>query len=476
MSTVSQKVRVRFAPSPTGHLHIGGLRTALFNMLFARHYGGIFLVRIEDTDMQRSRQEFTDSILESLSWAEVMPDEPMVTQSEHFDQHTVVLQTMLKNGTAYPCICAPEEIIERQREFLEGEYMYGKYDGHCRSKMMGVIPDQPYVVRFALPTDIKHITFDDLIRGPVTFDSDQFDDFIIARSDKRPMYNFVVTVDDADMGITHVIRGEDHISNTPKQILLYQACGYSVPKFAHLPLILGPSGDRLSKRDAATSVLEYKHGGYLPAGLLNYLARLGWSHGDQEIFTRDEMIKHFSLETVGKKGAVFDPKKLAWVNSMHIRSLSAADLAHYINTHMQSETPALSSVWDATVLHALIDLYKERVTTVIELIDQLTSLAQIPTVYDADDLTTWVTADTRQHLQTVLQTLEALSSFSVELVTQELKNTAKTLGVKLVTIAQPIRIALVGKAASPGIFALMALLGKQRVCIRIRALLDALVK
>ena len=249
-------VRVRFAPSPTGHLHIGGLRTALFNWLFAHHNKGVFLLRIEDTDLERSTPEYTQSILESLAWAQIHSDEEIVIQSARLSAHQEVIEKLVSEKKAYRCYCTPAEIALRQNRPADVDPEFAKYDGFCRHQLPQ--EGKPFVVRFALPENQKTITFQDVIRGDVTFDMDQFDDFIIARSDGRPMYNFVVVVDDAFMRITHVIRGEDHISNTPKQILLYQACGYSLPAFAHLPLILGPSGQRLSKRDAATSVLDYK--------------------------------------------------------------------------------------------------------------------------------------------------------------------------------------------------------------------------
>ena len=276
MSNSSQLVRVRFAPSPTGHLHIGGLRAALFNWLFARHNGGKFLLRIEDTDLVRSTQEYTDSILSSFKWAGITPDEPIVIQSQRIAEHKKVIERLLEQGAMYRCFCSQDELETRLTKIQGSEGLVTKYDGKCRNADQNL--QKPFVVRFKLPANQSEIVFEDLIRGRVAFDINQFDDFIVARSDGSPMYNFVVVVDDAFMNITHVIRGEDHISNTPKQIMLYQACGYPLPQFAHLPMILGPSGERLSKRDGATSVLEYKQQGYLPDALLNYLARLGWSH------------------------------------------------------------------------------------------------------------------------------------------------------------------------------------------------------
>ena len=304
----TQHVRVRFAPSPTGHLHIGGLRAAIFNWLFARHHKGTFLLRIEDTDRERSKQEYTDAILDAFAWMGITSDEPLIIQSERINAHIVVIKKLLEEGKAYRCYCSQEEVLQRHVD-AGGDAHFVKYDGKCRFQTSQDRVGE-HVVRFAIPSSVQHISFDDMIRGPITVASDELDDFIIARSDYSPMYNFVVVVDDAFMKITHVIRGEDHISNTPKQILLYQACGYEIPQFAHAPNILGPSGKKLSKREAAASVLEYRTMGYLPQALCNYLVRLGWSHGDQEVFSEQELIACFSLDAVGKKDQFLIKKSL----------------------------------------------------------------------------------------------------------------------------------------------------------------------
>ena len=314
------EVHVRFAPSPTGHLHIGGLRTAIFNWLFARHNNGAFLVRIEDTDKERSKPEYEHSILESLSWMGITTDEPITIQSARDAEHKKLIEKLIDEGKAYKCYCSLEDLVARL-----GYQEHQKYDGFCKTHTPDD-PSKPYVVRFAVPRDKPTISFNDLIRGTVTFDFDQFDDFIIARSDSAPTYNFVVVVDDEDMNITHVIRGEDHISNTPKQIMLYHALGYQLPIFAHIPLILGPAGNRLSKRDAATSVLQYKQAGYLPAAFFNYLVRLGVAHGDQEVFSKEELVSLFKVKEVGKKSTIFDIQKLTWLNGVYIRKASPTNL------------------------------------------------------------------------------------------------------------------------------------------------------
>lgn len=457
-------VRVRFPPSPTGHLHIGGLRTALFNYLFARHYHGQFLLRIEDTDRERSKTEYVDSILASLAWVGIQADEPVVIQSEQIKRHQEVAQQLLTQGKAYRCYCAQDDLKGRSEEEL-----FFKYDGRCRSRHDQ--PNSPYVIRFKLP-EVTEISFDDLIRGSVTIPRDQLDDFIIVRSDGTPMYNFVVVVDDADACITHVIRGEDHISNTPKQILLYQACGYAVPQFAHVPFILGPSGDRLSKRDGAVSVLAYKELGYLPEALINYLVRLGWAHGDQEIFSLKELIELFTLDGVGKKGAIFDLQKLNWLNGLYIRERSAESLLSYITKEMDLSLPDQLATWNRPTLLQVIDVYKERVSTMQELIQEIALLYSGPSAYDEADMRTWITPQTKGHLRKLLHALESMPHFDADTLSTCIKGLAKELGLKFASIAQPIRIALIGKSSGPGIFEMLIKIGKKESCDRIAALVD----
>ena len=348
---IVENARVRFAPSPTGNLHIGGLRAAIFNWLFAHHHKGAFVIRIEDTDRARSTQEYTDSIIDSLAWMQIKSDEPLHIQSEFESKHKEYLQRLLSEGNAYKCYCSTEELESR----LDANQ---KYDLCCRDKECPELEERPYVVRFKVPESIERLTFTDLIRGEITFERDQLDDFIIARSDGTPVYNFVVVIDDAEMKINYVIRGEEHLGNTPKQILLYNALGFDEPQWAHLPLILSPNGGKLSKRDGAVSVLEYKKDGYLPEALLNYLVRLGWSHGDQEVFTRQELIDLFTLEAVGKSGAAFDVEKLDWLNGLFIRNMTAEALLDYIQTTMGLDLNFAD--WSQEQVIALINLYKER--------------------------------------------------------------------------------------------------------------------
>lgn len=462
----SSQVRVRFAPSPTGHLHIGSFRTALFNWLFARHHGGTFLLRIEDTDLERSTQEYVQSIMAALDWVDLKPDEQVVIQSERLQEHEQVLQKLLQEGTAYKCFCTQQEIADRS-----GGSEFISYDGLCRTADQA--SDKPYVIRFKLP-DITEVSFDDLIRGTITVPAGQLDDFIIARSDGRPTYNFVVVVDDASMGITQVIRGEDHISNTPKQILLYQACGYSIPQFAHMPLILGPSGDRLSKRDGATSALAYKELGYLPDALVNYLVRLGWSHGDQEIFSREQLIEFFTLDAVGKKGSIFDIEKLNWVNGVYIRERSAKELLVYIAAELDATFVQRLSGWDTAQVEQAIDLYKERVSTLVELMKEVALLHDGPESYQQSDVEKWTDSQTKEYLDALITMIQDDKPDSLDVLKDAVKSLTKTMGIKFVKLAQPMRIALIGSSAGPGVFEMFFVVGSQQALARFMRLRDAL--
>ncbi len=470
--TSNKSVRVRFAPSPTGHLHIGGLRTAIFNWLFARHNNGTFLLRIEDTDIERSKPEYTASILESLDWADIRADEPMVIQTHNIAHHKAVIEQLLKAGKAYRCVCTPQDLADRCGSAV-GDEFFIKYDEHCRNKQID--DSVASVIRFALPKDIDHISFNDIIRGTVTFPIEQFDDFVIARTDGTPMYNFVVVVDDAAMRITHVIRGEDHISNTPKQIMLYQACGYTVPQFAHLPLILGPSGERLSKRDAATSVGEYKAEGFLPEALINYLVRLGWAHHDQEIFTREELISLFSLDHVSKKGAIFDIQKLQWVNSVYMKSYSAEELLSYITTAIDTHFLKSVSSWKIEQTHQAIVLYQGRTKTIQELIAEVQLLYAGPSSYNQADVVTWLNDAVVAMIPKLIERCDAIDFTNHDDLAQQLKAFAKEQDIKLTQILQPLRIALIGKSDGPGVFDMMKILGKQ-TCIRRLATLPIVIE
>ena len=466
---MADSVRVRFAPSPTGHLHIGGMRSAIFNWLFARHNKGAFLLRIEDTDLERSKKEYTDSILASFAWMQIDWDEPVVIQSERIARHREIAAQLLAQGKAYYCTCSPEQVVERLKNTPGFDPNFIKYDGYCRDKK-----NNSGAIRFRIPDNCEAIKWHDLIRDLISIEPEQLDDFIIVRSDGTPMYNFVVVVDDADMRISHVIRGEEHIANTPKQILLYNACNFPLPQFAHLPMILGPDGSKLSKRDAATGVFEYKTAGYLPDALFNYLVRLGWAHGDQEVFTKDEMIKFFDLAHVGKKGAIFDQQKLDWINGVYMRN--ATD-EHLLETIIKDVCPTFASDlprWKHETFLVLINIYKQRAKTLKELVDDIKGLYTAPASYVQADIAQWIGASTMQELQEVRALLDKQPTISADSLNQLFKDWAKSKNIKITAIAQPLRLALIGKTSGPGVFDLMAVLGKHEVMHRIDALLEYL--
>lgn len=461
-------VRVRFAPSPTGHLHIGGLRAALFNWLFARNQKGTFLIRIEDTDYERSTQAYKQSILDSFSWAGIHSDEPLVIQSERASEHVQAAYSLVAEKKAYICICTQAELESRLGANAAQGTAYTRYDGRCRDKNYAHSDlQEPYVIRFKIPENQGAIVFNDLIRGEISFEAAILDDFIIVRSGNLPMYNFVVVLDDAFMNISHIIRGEDHISNTPKQILLYQALGYTLPEFGHLPLILGPDGARLSKRDAATSVLDYKKNGFLAEALINYLVRLGWSSGDQEIFTLQEMISQFSLKAIGKKGAIFDIKKLEWVNSVYIKQKSGRELFNLIIQDLNPLFADQINNWTTEQIIYALDLYKGRVKTLKELEEEIKALACPPEEYNQKDYETWVNQSIKDQLEPLLTILETTEPWSSTHLSAAVKQYAADYTLPLATIAQPLRIALTGKTASPGVFELIELLGKKEFSNRI---------
>ena len=473
----ADQVRVRFAPAPTGIPHIGNLRTAIFNWLYARHNNGKFLIRIEDTDRERVKQEYVDAINQTLQWMDMESDEQPIIQSERFNEHKQLFERLVDEKKAYRCYCTDQEIVARHKQKMGRDDLYVTYDGYCRNReRTGADEQKPFVIRFALPQDLTIIEFDDLIRGRLSLSAVELDDFIFVRSDGTPMYNFVVVADDAYMRITHILRGEDHILNTFKQILLYQACNFPVPHFGHLSMILGPSGEKLSKRDAATSVLDYRREGYLPDALFNYLVRLGWAHGDQEVFSREELISLFTLEHVGKKGAIFDIQKLAWLNGVYIREQQEQALLQRIKGDVEPTIVQQLAPWSEATMVTAIRLYKERVKTLRELCDELTLLHDGPTAYAAHDIATWVTSETPAHLDLLIQKLDALKDFDVELVTTTIKELAKEKGLKLVALAQPIRLGLVGKSASPGVFELLTFLGKDASLKRLRAVRTSIEK
>lgn len=468
-----QEVRVRFAPSPTGHLHIGGARVAIFNWLFARHHNGKYIVRIEDTDVERSKKEYVDSIIESLSWLNLESDEDLIFQSARTDLYKKSIKYLLENGLAYRCFCEPKSADEKIKELEKG--VGTKYSGTCRDKVVTQEDlHKPHAIRFKIPKDLRRVSFRDEIRRKITVDVDQLDDFVIWRRDDMPTYNFCVVIDDSDMKITHVIRGEDHISNTPKQILLYQALEKDLPKFAHLPLILGSQGQKLSKRDAAVSVVEYKNQGFLADALFNYLVRLGWSHGDQEVFSRDEMIEFFNLDKVGKKGGIFDTKKLLWLNGLYIRELTYERFLSAFSIYNNYKLSELTALCKDDTLGHLFELYRERATTIEELVNGILSFVKAPEALDISLIEKWLTPQTKALVQAFFDRGQEVEEYRHENLLLLAKNICNEHEAKLVALAQPLRLALTGGTRSPGVFELLETLGKEQSSKRLESLLSQL--
>jgi glutamyl-tRNA synthetase len=458
-----QPLVTRFPPSPTGFLHIGGARTALFNWLLARQHKGTFVLRIEDTDRARSTQEMTDAILEGMTWLGMDWDEGPYFQSERTDIYNKYVDQLLETGHAYYCQCTPEE-VDAMREKAREEGRKPKYDGTCRERGLGPGPGR--VVRFKAPLTGKTI-YHDLIKGSVAVDNQELDDFIIRRADGSPIYHMSVVVDDALMKVTHIIRGDDHESNTPKQVLLYKALGFTVPKFGHVPMILGPDKKKLSKRHGATSVMVYKEMGYLPEAMINYLARLGWSHGDQEIFSREELIEHFSTDHLGKSASVFDMDKLNWLNAHYIKEADPDRLATILAWHFDRMG---HSGLDANYLKAIVPLYQPRAKTMQEMADQaLFFIIDSEAVeYDPKAVKKFLKPEHREHLANLTTRFADLPSFDQQSLEEVAAAYLEEKEIKFKAIAQPIRVALTGRTVSPGLFETMEVLGKNQTLARIK--------
>ena len=467
-------VRVRFAPSPTGHLHIGGVRTALFNWLFARHYRGVFILRIEDTDRSRSTEEYIETIIDGLKWLGLDWDEGPFRQTERLDVYRTYIEKLLTEGRAYFCYCTSEELEERRQASLkEGSSV--KYDGRCRDLKTPPSGRRP-VVRFKMPR-FGRTMVDDLIKGKVVYDNEQLDDLIIQRSDGTPTYNFVVVVDDVEMKISHVIRGDDHLNNTPRQIHIYRALDFPEPHFAHLPMILGSDRTRLSKRHGATSIQAYREMGYLPDAIVNYLVRLGWSHGDQEVFTRDELIERFTLENVGKAAAVFNPDKLLWLNARYIKETSSGRLADLvlpflIREGLIREDDVLDKEW----LSGAIDTLKERSKTLVELSSSLRYYISDYVDYEEKARKKFLTEETLPYLVDLKTALLALDGFSEKELESAFLSIIERNGIKLRDLAQPVRVALTGGTKSPGIFEVIEVVGKERTIKRLERAIETIGK
>lgn len=458
-------VRTRFAPSPTGYLHVGGARTALFSWLYARKHGGKFVLRIEDTDLERSTAESVNAILEGMTWLGLEYDEGPFYQTHRFERYNEVIGELMDKGLAYRCNCSRERLDNLREEAMKRKDK-PRYDGHCRDK--NIDPEEPHVIRFRNP-DSGVVVVDDLIRGRVAFNNEELDDLIIRRTDGSPTYNLTVVVDDMDMEISHVIRGDDHLNNTPKQINILRALDKSLPEYGHVPMILGDDGARLSKRHGAVSVMQYREDGFLPEALLNYLVRLGWSHGDQEIFSLDEMIELFDIDAVNKAASSFNTEKLLWLNQHYIKEDGSQRIAHLLSPHMgdlgidPAQGPDLVEVAQAQ---------QERAKTLVE-------MAEI-SAFCYRDFEAFEAAAAKKHLRPVAQqplekmreVLAGLEEWSAEALHEAVQQVSESLELKMGKVAQPLRVAVVGRAASPGIDVTLYLVGKEATLRRIDMALE----
>ncbi len=455
------QIVLRFPPSPTGFLHIGGARTALFNWLLARHEQGKFVLRIEDTDQVRSTRESIDAIIDGMTWLGLDWDEGPIFQTDRLGLYREHTERLLQEGKAYYCDCTPEELEGKRQQALK-EKRKPKYDGRCRNRKEPV-SGRAAAIRFKAP-QFGVTILRDLIKGTIEFQNEELDDLIILRSDGWPTYNFSVVVDDATMGITHVIRGDDHVNNTPRQILLYGAFGYPLPQFAHVPMILGADKTRLSKRHGATSVMAYKEMGFLPEALVNYLVRLGWSHGDQEVFTRKELIENFSLENVGKSAAVFNMEKLLWLNGLYIRHEAPQKLAALLMPFLEKKgLVPRSEAWLIEVIKTL----QERAKTLVEMADMAGFYFRGDFEYDEKAVQKHFQPKSKEPLEMLAARLGANPELDEKGLEEIFKEIVAAKGIKLGELAQPARLALTGRSVSPGIYEILKILGKEEVLKRL---------
>ncbi len=473
-------VRSRFAPSPTGSLHIGNVRSGLFAWLFARHHGGAFILRIDDTDRERSTEQSLQEILTDLQWLgmdwDEGPPDRKYFQTSRVERHREAALQLLRERKAYPCYCSAEE-LEAKRKAAEREHRRPMYDRTCRGKEFPAdleLPDKSkgrnYTIRFAMPTE-GETAVDDLVKGRMVFNNSDLDDLIIIRSDGSPVYNLASVLDDADFQITHIVRGDDHVPNTPRQIQMFLALGFAPPAFAHMPQVLGPDGSPLSKRHGATSVVAYRESGYFPEAMLNYLARLGWSHGDQEIFCKDELIEYFGFAACGKSAGVFNAEKLLWLNFHYLKQHTAAELAQQVKPFIAKRGWPIPG--DDAWLEGAVATLRERAKT-------LNELAEFASFYLRDDIepeakavAKFLKPDISEPLKTLADELSNVNGdFSEAAIQAVFEHVLASFSLKLGQLAQPVRVALTGGTVSPGIYEVIAVLGKQRTVARLHAAVD----
>ena len=453
-------VRTRFAPSPTGYLHIGGVRTALYSWLHVKKEGGQFILRIEDTDRERSTQESVDAILEGMEWIGLDYDEGPIYQTDRFDRYAEVIKQLLEQGDAYHCYCSREELDE-MRETQRANKEKPRYNGKCRDRKD--VPDgMESVIRFRNPLE-GDVVIDDLIKGKIVINNRELDDLIIARSDGTPTYNLTVVVDDLDMGITHVIRGDDHVNNTPRQINMMKALGAEIPKFAHAPMILGDDGKRLSKRHGAVGVMQYRDDGYFPQAVLNYLLRLGWSYEDQEIFTREEMIELFKIEDVNGAPSTFNTKKLIWVNEQYMKTLPADEILENLNWHLENQTLDISN---GPAIHDVIEAHRDRAKTLKELVEGIRYYYEDFSEYDANATKKHFKTATPNILQTLLDKFTVVTDWNADAINEVIKNTCEELELGMGKVGPALRVAVTGTAMSPSLDITLNLVGKDKTIER----------
>lgn len=461
-------IRTRFAPSPTGYLHLGGARTALFSWAFARHHKGTFVLRIEDTDLERSTPQAVQAILDGMQWLGLEADEGPFYQMQRMDRYREVIAQLLKDGHAYYCYSSPEE-VEAMREKARSLGLKPRYDGTWRPEAGKTLPPVPAgrqpVVRFKSP-QTGATGWDDLVKGRISFDNGELDDLIIARADGTPTYNFCVVVDDWDMNITHVIRGDDHVNNTPRQIVILQALGATLPQYGHVPMILGPDGEKLSKRHGAVSIMEYDKDGYLPEAMINYLARLGWSHGDDELFTREQLVEWFDTRNLNKSASQWDPKKLNWVNAHYIKASDNADLAERVAPRIQ----ALGGKTDGQDLPGIMGLLKDRAETLNQLAEGALLFCR-PFEPASDELQAEVlTPEARALLRDFAAKAAALPQWNTESLAALIKQVLADHDVKMPKLGIPLRVAVTGQKQTPAVDAVLALIGRDKVLGRLAGL------
>ncbi|MFZ1983447.1 MAG: glutamate--tRNA ligase [Desulfatitalea sp.] len=453
-------VRTRFAPSPTGYLHVGGARTALFNWLYARHTGGSFILRIEDTDQARSTEPSVQAIFDALRWLEIDWDEGPFYQSHRLEVYNQHIDQLVASGHAYHCTCSPGQ-IEAMREKARATGAKPRYDGTCREKQLAATAGA--VVRFKAPPTGTTVV-EDVVKGRIVFANEELDDFVLRRGDGMPTYNFAAVVDDVTMQITTIIRGDDHVMNTPKQILIYNALNHALPVFAHVPMVLGHDRTRMSKRHGATSVTAYRDMGLLPEAFINFLARLGWSYGDQEFFKRAELIEKFTLDRVGKSAGIFDPVKLNALNGDHIQAATPQDLARHLLPFLRAQGLTAD---DDPYLHGVIATLQARSKTLLEMALQAHFYYTEPIVLEEQAAKKFLKAEVLEPLKHLTTQLSALAAFGEKELEAIFVQVMEKFAIKLGKIAQPVRVALTGTTVSPGIFEIMIVLGKQRVLSRL---------